>query len=89
MIWRATARADVIRIVRHIYEENPLAARRMARELVVAADSLAVFPRRGRPGRIAGTRELPIIRPYIIVYEVAEQDNVTILRVWHAAQDWG
>jgi toxin ParE1/3/4 len=85
--WRPAALADIRLIVTHISEENPFAARRVARELLLAGDSLAVFPRRGRQGRVPGTRELVVAAPYIIVYEVAEPDRVTILRVWHGAQD--
>jgi plasmid stabilization system protein ParE len=86
VVWRADARADVIRIVRHIAEENPIAARKIARELILAGDGLAVFPRRGRPGLIQGTRELTIVTPYVLVYEVAAGEDVSILRVWHGAQ---
>jgi toxin ParE1/3/4 len=46
-----------------------------------------MFPYRGRPGRQAGTRELVIMPPYLIVYRVSGTEAVTILRVWHAAQD--
>lgn len=85
--WRAAALADIARIVRHIAAENPRAARRMARELLLAGDSLELFPRRGRPGQIAGTRELVPVRPYVLIYEVGDGDSVAILRVWHAAQE--
>lgn len=85
--WQATARADVVRLVQYIAEENPIAARRMARELVMAGDSLEVFPRRGRAGRVPGTRELVTVQPYVIVYEVTASDDVEILSVWHGAQD--
>jgi plasmid stabilization system protein ParE len=64
-----------------------VAARGVGRELLLAGDSLVRFPRRGRPGRLAGTRELMAIHPYLIVYRVAGADMVTILRVWHAAQE--
>jgi addiction module RelE/StbE family toxin len=87
VVWRTRALADVARIVRHISADNPVAAARVARELVVAGDSLVPFPRRGRAGRQAGIRELVTIGPYIIVYRVAGTETVTILRVWHAAQD--
>lgn len=87
VIWHAAARADVLRLVRHIAEENPIAARKIARELVLAGDSLAVFPRRGRAGRIVGTRELVTVSPYIIVYELTDSGDVQILSVWHGAQD--
>lgn len=56
------------------------------RELLLAADSLSVFPRRGRPGLLAGTREMVAVSPYILVYRV-DEDGVTILRIWHGAQD--
>ena len=85
VIWRPAGSADVARLVAHIAHENPIAAQTMARELFVAAASLAVFPRRGRRGLVPGTRELVTVRPYVIVYEVAEGGLVRILRVWHGA----
>ncbi len=85
--WRPAASGDVVRIITHIAEENPIAARGVAQDLFVAAASLAVFPKRGRRGLVAGTRELVAVRPYIIVYEVDEAGSVTILRIWHGAQD--
>jgi plasmid stabilization system protein ParE len=30
---------------------------------------------------------LVVMPPYIIVYRISGADTVTILRVWHAAQD--
>ena len=86
--WRGSALANVSRIVRHVAEENPAAARRLAQELVVAGDSLAVFPFRGRRGRRPGTRELVVVRPYILVYQVTPDGGaVDILLVRHAAQE--
>lgn len=85
--WRSRALADVSRIVRYIAPDNPVAARRVGREILLAGDSLVMFPHRGRPGRLAGTRELVVMPPYLIVYRVSADDAVTILRVWHAAQD--
>lgn len=79
--------ADIARITRYIAAENPSAASRMARDLAVAGDGLGWFPRRGRPGRHPGTREWVVTPNYLIAYRVDEQDRVTILRVWHTAQD--
>ena len=87
VIWRAKALADVGRIVRYIATDNPVAARQVGRELLLAGDSLVMFPRRGRPGRQVGTRELVVVPPYIIVYRLKDEDVVTILRIWHGAQD--
>ena len=87
VVWRAKALTDVGRIVRYIAAGNPVAARRVGRELLLAGDSLEMFPRPGRPGGQPGTRELVAMPPYIIVYRVTGADTVTILRIWHAAQD--
>lgn len=84
--WGPLAAADLVRIVRYIAEENPIAARRIGRELLIAADSLQLFPYRGRPGRAPGTRELVAVRPYVLAYEITGA-TIAILRVWHAAQD--
>jgi addiction module RelE/StbE family toxin len=84
VVWLEDALDDVARITRYIALENPAAARQVTRELVLAGDGLVMFPRRGR---VAGTRELATVPPYIVVYEVAENDTVFILRVWHAAQN--
>ncbi len=83
--WRPRALEDLARIVSHISEENPIAARQVGRELLLSGDSLTLFPHRGRPGLVPGTRELVSYWPYILVYRVT-RDGVSILRVWHGAQ---
>lgn len=85
--WRPVAFADLFRVVANITAENPIAARRIGREILLAGDSLESFPYRGRLGRVPETRELVTVYPYIIVYEVDDSGRVHILRVWHGAQD--
>jgi plasmid stabilization system protein ParE len=37
---------------------------------------------------VAGARELVVVGPYLLIYEVdPEADRVRILRVWHGARD--
>ena len=56
----------------------------MARRLRAAGDSLILYPERAR--LVGGMiRELVIISPYIIRYQVMG-DRVTIIRIRHAAQ---
>ena len=86
VVWTDPAALDVERIIGYIGQENPVGARHVARELLVAGDSLAVFPRRGRRGRLPGTRELVAAFPYVIIYSIGT-DTVDILRVWHGAQE--
>ena len=86
VVWRARALTDIGRITAFVAAENPAAAVRIGQELLLAGESLATFPDRGRPGGLAGIRELVAMHPYLIVYRTAA-DTVTILRIWHAAQD--
>jgi addiction module RelE/StbE family toxin len=87
VVWAPQAIEDIARITSYIAAENPVAAVRVARELLVAGDSLTVFPRRGRPSSLPGRRELVVVRPYVIVYRLLADDTVDILRIWHAAQE--
>ena len=90
VFWTPAALSDVLSIESYIAAFNPRAARRLAAELVVAADSLATFPERGRPGLEPGTRELVAVRPYLVVYRVAPGgERVWILRVLHGARHRG
>lgn len=76
---------DLIAIRYDIGHFNPAAARRMALRLKAAAESLREFPERGR-FRADGAPELMAVPPYVIVYDV-DSTRVTILRVWHGAQN--
>lgn len=87
VVWREDANYDLFNIIDHIFAENPVAARKVAGEIVLAGESLAVFPRRGRIGRVAGTRELVAVRPYILVYKIVDATSLHIVNVWHGAQD--
>jgi len=79
---------DLRGIARYIRRDNPAAARAVAKTILDAADSLSVFPSRGREGRIAGTRELVVPRlPYIVVYRVTTM-AVHILHIYHGARNW-
>ncbi len=59
---------------------DTVAARRAAQALLLAGDSLALFPLRGRVDAAPGTRELVAVQPYVFVHEVTD-DGVVILAV--------
>jgi toxin ParE1/3/4 len=86
--WTADAANDLAGIIEFIREDNPEAARRVARTVFEGVAALRTFPHRGRQGLVPETRELVVGRwPYIIVYQVLD-DQVLVLRVRHAAQNW-
>jgi toxin ParE1/3/4 len=88
LVWARYALADRDDIFSYVEAENPRAAAEIDERIVSAARRLIEFPESGRPGRIAGTRELVIPRsPYIAAY-VATADRVRILRGLHGARIW-
>jgi addiction module RelE/StbE family toxin len=84
--WSPEAEDDLERLVQHLHQDNPDAARRVARTIYEGAASLATLPHRGRVGRFPGSREL-LFPPYILVYRVG-REHVEISRVYHGARDW-
>lgn len=88
IVWTKSARQDVNEIWDYLVLRNPNAAELTDSQILKAVEGLATFPKRGRPGRVAGTRELLIQgSPYSVVYWV-ETQRVVVLRVLHGAQDW-
>ena len=86
--WHPLALSDRDSIVTYLEPLNPHAAANLLRSLVLAGDSLALFPNRGRLGLVAGTRELVAVWPYLIVYEIdMNAVLVRILRIWHGSRD--
>ncbi|WGF86856.1 type II toxin-antitoxin system RelE/ParE family toxin [Marinivivus vitaminiproducens] len=90
MTLRYTSRAlrEIERIQDFIAESNPWAAFSVANRLRDRIHGLASHPRKGRRGRVAGTRELVIDgTPYIVVYRI-DPDGIAVLAVIHAARRW-
>jgi toxin ParE1/3/4 len=85
--WTRSAVRQLASIGGYIAESNPKAATGIEARLREAVMLLARFPAMGRPGRLAGTRELVVSgTPYIIPYRVTG-DFVDILTVFHATQN--
>jgi toxin ParE1/3/4 len=73
---------------RYIAEDNPAAAERTISLISDAVERLKHHPAMGRPGRVAGTRELVVSgTPYIVPYRVKDH-GVEVLRVFHGARKW-
>lgn len=87
--WTGQAEQDRIDILVYIAGNNVRAAIAMDELFGSAADRLADFPLLGKPGLVAGTRELVAHENYRLIYEVAEADGaVWILALIHAARQW-
>lgn len=85
--WTDPAEEDLRCILIYIFQDNPEAAEQLDMNIHSAADSLLKFPCKGKPGTVAGTRELLVTPRYKIVYEV-DKESVTILALLHTSRQW-
>ncbi|MEJ2117615.1 MAG: type II toxin-antitoxin system RelE/ParE family toxin [Alphaproteobacteria bacterium] len=87
VIWTPEARQDRADIWDYIAPENPQAAARMDELFSNAAARLGRYPKLGRSGKIAGTREFIPHESYRLVYEIHD-DTVWVLALVHTAKQW-
>ena len=87
LFWTPEAIQDRDEIYDHIEADNPTAALALDELFEEKASRLVDHPNLGKPGRIAGTRELVAHQNYVLVYDVTG-DMVRMLRVLHAAIQW-
>jgi toxin ParE1/3/4 len=86
---REKAADDLDGIFNWIAEDSPRAAVQVIRRLRERIGRLETpgLERMGRPGLVGGTREL-VEAPYVIVYQVHDEiDEISIIAVFHGAQD--
>jgi toxin ParE1/3/4 len=85
--WTPSAAGDLEHIYEYLSLHEPHLARPTVRALREAIYSLRKFPQLGRPGAVAGTRELLHERlPYIVAYRVKD-DRIEVLHIWHPSQE--
>lgn len=87
LFWTPEATQDRDEIYGYIEADKPAAAPALDELFAEKAGRLIDHPGLGRPGRVAGTRELVAHRNYILVYDLAG-DLARLLRVLHAARQW-
>jgi len=88
LIFSARARQELMATQRRIAKDSPEAAQKLRDRLAKAIEQLTQFAGMGRPGRIAGTRELVVPGTrYVVPYRVRE-DTVEIIAVYHSTQKW-
>jgi toxin ParE1/3/4 len=70
----------------YIASDDPKAARSVLHRIMDAVSVLPSQPSLGRPGRVPGTRELPVPHTrYLIAYRF-RRGTIEILRVFHASR---
>ncbi len=86
--WLDIAVDDLEQALEYIAQHNENAARKLAGRIYKAVRMLANHSEAGRPGRIAGTRELVVTgTAYIVPYRI-KNNEIQILRVLHGARKW-
>jgi toxin ParE1/3/4 len=72
----------------YVAEHDPAEAQRMGAALLAAVGRLVELPQLGRPGRLAGTRELTVPHTsYVIAYRIRGA-RLEVIAVLHARQQW-
>ncbi|MCW4460590.1 type II toxin-antitoxin system RelE/ParE family toxin [Sphingomonas sp. BT-65] len=83
--WEADAELQLLNLLEFVGERNASAAARLKATIDEAIGRSCQFPEIGRPGRVAGTRELIVHPNYIVVYQITET-AIDVLRLLHARQ---
>jgi toxin ParE1/3/4 len=88
ILWSRRAIGHLTHLRSYVARDNPKAANRIAGTLLAAVERLAELPHLGRPGRVAGTRELVVPgTPHVIPYRL-RGDRLEVIAVFHARQKW-
>jgi toxin ParE1/3/4 len=84
--WTPTSLRDLDSLHSYISEDNATAAIDLVETLLKGIEALTRNPQMGRPGRVAGSREL-VISPYVIAYR-PRKSVIEILGITHGARRW-
>ena len=88
VVWSPRAVEHLTHLRSYIARDNPKAANRVATALLNAVELLAELPNLGRPGRVAGTRELVVPgTPYVVPYRI-RGDRLEVIAVFQGRQKW-
>ena len=85
LVYSENAVADLVRLREFIAATEPLAAARVAAELLTRINHLCLFPEMGRAVELAPTPGVirdAVFGKYIIRYST-HRETIVILRLWH------
>ena len=88
--WTEPAASNWEQAFDYLAQDNVTAALAIAEKIIEMTEMLAVHPRAGRPGRVAGTRELVISdSPFILVYGAdGIEDVIWVYAIYHGRRRW-
>jgi plasmid stabilization system protein ParE len=84
--WTTEAADEFEAAVKHIQQDNPTTARKVAQTVIDRIERLPALPGIGRPGEVKGTRDLSALHTSLCT--VTLKKLVEVLHIWHGAQDW-
>ena len=87
LFWTPEAMKDREAIYEYIEADNPVAALDLDELIRDKTNALVEHPKRYKPGRAPGTREMVVHPNYVVIYRETKTE-VAILRVLHARQQW-
>jgi len=86
--WTSKALDNLDAAINHIASDSPGNAQKVAQKIWDSIQLLRQQPGIGRPGRVAGTRELVITDlPFIVPYAECNGE-IVILRIMHTSMKW-
>ena len=86
--WLPQAHRNRLEQLDYIAQDNPLAAIGQDEEIERQVNMLLEHPKMGRPGRVAGTRELVVSStPFVVIYRLHTQ-HIEVIRMLHSSQQW-
>ena len=86
--WLPQAHRNRLEQLDYIAQDNPLAAIGQDEEIERQVNMLSEHPKMGRPGRVAGTRELVVSStPFVVIYRLRAQ-HIDVIRVLHSSRQW-
>ena len=83
LVWDDEATTQFEAILDYVGERNLAAAVRLEALIHERIETTRHYPAVGRPGRVAGTRELVAHPNFIVIYRV-DSDTVEVIRILHA-----
>ena len=88
IVWSRRAVKHLTAVRDYIAKENPEAARQIAARILEDVERLVQHPYLGRPGRIAGTRELVIPSTNFIIPYRIKGERLELIAVFRGRQKW-